>query len=410
MDKPRTTMKSLLSVCLLTVGLCAISHGHHINGHDNTSVAATKIYTNTAQFGLNMLHQISSASPGKNVFFSPLIISSALSVLSMGARSTTHTQILEGLTFNLTEIQEKEIHDGFHNLFSVLTNPTNKVKLDIGQALFVKDDQKPLQTFLDAVHASYEADVLSAKFQEPTEAEKQINEYVEKKTHGKIPQLVKGLDPDTAIVIVNYIFFKGNWEKPFDPEMTRERDFKVDDKTTVKVPMMQRMGWFHYYFDHELFCTVVRMQYNGTATSFFILPDAGKINELEKAISLDVLSKWAERVHRGTAHVHLPKFNISASHDLKGPLTNLGIADMFSDRADLSGITGQALKVSKVTHKAVLTIDERGTEAAAATAVEAIPMSLPPTIMFNEPFLMLIYDQVTNSTLFMGKIVNPTES
>ncbi|XP_062824497.1 alpha-1-antitrypsin isoform X2 [Anolis carolinensis] len=410
MDKPKTKMKSVLSVCLLTIGLCTITHGHHINGHDDTSVAAAKIYTNTAQFGLNLLEQISSASPGKNVFFSPLIISSALSLLSLGARSTTHTQILEGLTFNLTQIQEKDIHDGFHNLFSVLTNPDSKVKLDIGQALFVKDGQNLLQKFLDDVHASYEADVLSAKFQEPTEAEKQINEYVEKKTHGKIPQLVKGLDQNTVLVLVNYIFFKGNWEKPFDPEMTREGDFIVDDKTTVKVPMMQRMGWFHYYFDHELSCTVVQMHYNGNATAFFVLPDPGKMKELEKAISRDVLTKWSARVHRDTARVHLPKFNISTSCDLKGPLTNLGIAEMFSDNADLTGITGQALKVSKVTHKAVLTIDEIGTEAAAATAVEAIPMSLPPTIIFNGPFLFLVYDQVTNSTLFIGKIVNPTES
>lgn len=403
-------MNSAIYLCLLLVGLSTISYGHHLNGHDNSSIAALKIYTNTAQFGLNLYKQLSSASPDKNIFFSPLCISSILSLLSLGARSTTHTQILEGLSFNLTQIQEKEIHDGFHNLFSVITNPDNEVKLDIGQALFLKDDQKPQQKFLDDVHTFYEAEVLSANFQEPKEAEKQINEYVEKKTHGKIVELVQGLDPDTVMVIVNYIFFKGSWEKPFDPEMTTERDFFVDHETTVKVPMMHRMGWFHYYFDAELSCTVLQLDYNGTATAFFTLPEAGKSKEMDEAISIGVLTKWAERVHRGTANVYLPKFNISASYDLEEPLSKLGITDVFSDHADLSGITEQGLKVSKVTHKSVLSIDERGTEAAAATAVEAIPMSLPPTIEFNHPFHMLIYDKVTNTTLFIGKIVDPTKS
>ncbi|XP_042310806.1 alpha-1-antiproteinase 2-like [Sceloporus undulatus] len=208
-EKPVRRMNSAVYLCLLLVGLPTITYGHHLNGHDNSSIAALKIYTNTAQFGLNLYEQISSASPGKNIFFSPISISSLLAFLSLGARSTTHTQILEGLSFNLTRIQEKEIHDGFHNIFSVITNPDNAVKIDIGQALFLKDDQKPLQKFLDDVHAFYEAEMLSANFQEPKEAEKQINEYVEKKTHGKIVELVKGLDPTTVIVMVNYIFFKG---------------------------------------------------------------------------------------------------------------------------------------------------------------------------------------------------------
>ncbi|XP_042310795.1 alpha-1-antiproteinase-like [Sceloporus undulatus] len=219
----------------------------------------------------------------------------------------------------------------------------------------------------------------------------------------------QGSRSTTVIVMVNYIFFKGSWEKPFDPAMTTERDFFVDHETTVKVPMMHRLGWFHYYFDAELSCTVLQLDYNGTATAFFVLPEAGKSKELDKAISIGVLTKWAERVRRHTANVYLPKFNISASYDLEEPLSKMGITDIFSDHADLSGITGESLKVSKITHKAALTVDERGTEAAAATAVEIIPMSLPPTIEFNHPFHMLMYDEVTNSTLFIGKIVDPTK-
>uniref|UniRef100_A0A6J0VH69 Alpha-1-antiproteinase 2-like n=1 Tax=Pogona vitticeps TaxID=103695 RepID=A0A6J0VH69_9SAUR len=403
-------MNSAVYLCLILLGLCTTIQGHHLEGHDdNTSANALKIYTYTAQFAVTLYKELSAASPGKNVFFSPLSISAIFSLLSLGAKSTTHTQILEGLSFNLSAIQEKEIHQSFHDIFSVLTRRDSQIQLDIGQALFLKEDKKPLQKFLDDIHGFYDAEILPTKFQEPAEAEKQINDYVEKKTHGKIVKLVNSLQEDTELVLVNYMFFKGNWKKPFDPQQTTERDFFVDQEKTVKVPMMHRMGWFYYYFDPELSCTVLQLDYNGTATAFFVLPERGKEKELEQSLSTCVLNKWAVHVSRHTANVYIPKFNISTSYDLKEPLIKLGIRDVFSDHADLTGFTGQPLKVTKVNHKAVLTVDEKGTEAAAATAVEAMPMSLPPTLEFNHPFMVLLYNTVTNSTLFIGKIVDPTE-
>jgi len=317
--------------------------------------------------------------------------------------------MLKGLGFNLTHMQEEEIHQGFHELLNLLTHSDNEFKLDIGQGLFLKDDIQPLQTFLEKLKEFYEAEIQATKFQEPKEAEKQINAYIEEKTHGKIVQLVKDLDPETVFVLTNYIYFKGIWKTPFDPQFTNEADFFVDQNTTVKVQMMHRMGWFYYYIDEQLSCTVIEMSYNGTATTFFVLPDPGKEKELDEALSVDILKKWAKNIQRRTAHVSLPKFNISATYSLKEPLTQLGITDIFTDHADLSGITEQPLKLSKVTHKAVMTVDERGTEAAAATAVEAIPMSLPPEIAFNHPFVMLIFETVANATLFVAKIKNPAQ-
>jgi alpha-1-antitrypsin len=402
-------MNSAVYLCLILLGLCATIQGHHLESNENATEAALKIYTNTAQFAVSLFKEVSAVSPGKNIFFSPFCISAALSLLSLGAKSDTHTQILEGLSFNLAEIQEKEIHDGFHGAFSVLSRHDNQIQVDVGQALFLTEDQKPLQKFLDDVHAFYDAEILPANFQVPAEAEKQINDYTEKKTHGKIKQLVKDLDKDTELITVSYIYFKGNWKKPFDPEHTTERDFFVDNEKTVKVPMMHRMGWFYYYFDPELSCTVLQLDYNGTATAFFVLPGRGKEQELEQSLSTSTLNKWAVHVSRGTANVYLPKFNISTSYDLKEPLVKLGITDIFSDQADLTGFTGRCLKVSKITHKAELAVDERGTEAAAATAVEVIPMSLPPTLEYNHPFLFVLYHTTTNSTLFIGKIKDPTE-
>ncbi|KAJ7345137.1 hypothetical protein JRQ81_001087 [Phrynocephalus forsythii] len=294
----RRMNSAIIYLCLMFLGLCTTIQGHHLESHDNSTVAALHIYPNIAQFAVTLYNELSAATPGKNVFLSPLSVIATLSLLSMGAKSTTHTQILEALSFNLSEIQEKDIHEGFHNIFSLLMRRDSEIQLDIGQALFLKEDQKPLKKFLDDIHGFYDAEVLPTKFQEPVEAEKQINDYVEKKTHGKIVQLVKGLDRDTQLVLVNYISFKGSWKKPFDPTYTTERDFFVDQETTVKVQMMHQMGWFSYYFDPELSCTVLKLDYNGTATAFFVLPERGKEKELEQSLSRSTLNKWAVHVSR----------------------------------------------------------------------------------------------------------------
>uniref|UniRef100_A0A8C0J2Y7 Serpin domain-containing protein n=1 Tax=Chelonoidis abingdonii TaxID=106734 RepID=A0A8C0J2Y7_CHEAB len=369
-----------------------------------------KLAPSNADFAFRLYKQITSEAPKKNIFFSPISISTAFAMLALGAKSATLTQILEGLAFNLTELQEKEIHDGFHNLIHILNHPDSQLQLDMGNALFLKEKLKTLEKFLADAKNLYEGEAFSINFKNTAEAQKHINDYVEKKTHGKIVELVKDLDPETAMILVSYIFFKGKWEKPFLPEDTKERDFFVDEETIVKVPMMHRMGRFDLHFDTELSCTVVQLYYNGSATAFFILPNKGKMKQVEDALWKETVSRWSNALHLSSANLYIPKFSISATYDLKNHLTKMGITDVFTKQADLSGITGEPeLQVSRVVHKAVLNIDERGTEASAATAVEIMPMSVPLNIEFNSPFLVMIFDRTTNSTLFIGKINNPAE-
>ncbi|KAM7164695.1 alpha-1-antitrypsin-like [Macrochelys suwanniensis] len=422
-------MKPALYLCLLFAGLHAVAHCDHLpdhhNGHDHHKDTVheehhkehhhvgdcLKLVPSNADFAFRLYKQIASEAPKKNIFFSPVSISTAFAMLALGAKSATLTQILEGLAFNLTELQEKEIHDGFHNLIHMLNHPDSELQLDLGNALFLKEKLKALEKFLADVKNLYEAEAFSINFRNTAEAQKQINDYVEKKTHGKIVELVKDLDPETAMILVSYIFFKGKWEKPFMPEDTKERDFFVDEETIVKVPMMRRMGRFDFYFDAELSCTVVQLFYSGSAAAFFILPNKGKMKQVEDALWKETVSRWSTSFHRSSANLYIPKFSISATYELKNHLIKMGITDVFTKQADLSGITGDPeLQVSRVVHKAVLKIDERGTEAAAATGIEIMPMSVPLAIEFNSPFMVMIFDRTTNSTLFLGKINNPAES
>ncbi|EPQ01461.1 Alpha-1-antitrypsin [Myotis brandtii] len=346
--------------------------------HDHES-ASHKIAPNLADFAFSLYRQVAHQSNTTNIFFSPVSIATAFAMLSLGAKGDTHTQILEGLDFNLTERAEADIHRGFENLLHTLNQPDNQLQLNTGNGLFIDDSVKLVDKFLEDVKKMYHSKAFSVNFKHSEEAKKQINDFVEKGTQGKIVDLVQELDKDTVLALVNYIFFKGKWVEPFNANDTTEEDFHVDEATTVKVPMMKRLGRYNLHHCDKLSSWVLLMDYVGNATAFFILPDEGKLRHMENLLTKEDLSKALKEKH-------------------------------YSNGAELSGISeGVPLKLSKAVHKAVLTLDEKGTEAAGATLLGIIPMSLPQTIEFNRPFVVVIYDTVTKAPLFVGKVVNPTQ-
>uniref|UniRef100_A0A7M4EPF2 Serpin domain-containing protein n=1 Tax=Crocodylus porosus TaxID=8502 RepID=A0A7M4EPF2_CROPO len=214
-------MKSTLSLCLLFVGYCILCQEElnppeeHFQAEGNVTgenMLCHKIAPSNADFAFRFYRQASSEAAGKNVFFSPLSISAAFAMLARGAKSATRNQILEALTFNLTEIEEQEIHDGFHHLIQLLNSPDSEVQLSMGNALFVDVHLNLLQKFVDDVKKFYDSKVFASNFEDPehlAKAKKQINDYIMNKTQGKITNLVKDLNQDTLLVLVNYIFFKG---------------------------------------------------------------------------------------------------------------------------------------------------------------------------------------------------------
>ncbi|XP_050753867.1 alpha-1-antitrypsin-like [Gymnogyps californianus] len=344
------------------------------------------------QEGPSPHRQATTQEPGKNVFFSPVSISTAFALLAPGSRDTSQAQVLEGLAFNLTNIQEEEIHDGFRHLLLLLNRPGSQVQLCMGNALFMEKHLKPLKTFLKDIKKLYKGKVVSSYFQNSTKAKKEVNDHIKNKTHGNIKQILKDLDPNTVMG-------------------THKDYFHVNAKTSAEV-MMTRDGFCKTYSDRKLSCEVVQIPYKGDVAALFILPNEGKMKQLEDALTKDTVSKWEKSLERWRIEVYIPKLLISGTYDLKKMFMNLGVTTgVFSDQADLSGISGKAdVKVSKAAHKALLKIHENVTEAAAVTGRDLLPHSVPPVVKFSCPFLLLIVDQYTQSILFMGKIVNPTEN
>ncbi|XP_009688044.2 alpha-1-antitrypsin-like [Struthio camelus] len=420
-------MKASLPLCLLVAALhptiCSLPQPRHHNGEHKVTYPQEqrphgedpggsyhRIVPSNADFAFRFYRQATTEAPSRNVFFSPVSISVGFALLALGSRSATQTQVLEGLAFNLTEIREEEIHNGFRHLLLALNRPDSQTQLSMGSALFMDKHLKPLKKFLKDSKKLYKAKVISSNFQNSTEAESEINDYIKNKTHGKVNQTVEDLDPDILMVLVNYIYFKAYWENPFNIKGTHKDYFYVNEKTSVEVEMMSRDGFYKSYSDRKLSCEVVQIPYKGDVAALFILPNKGKMKRLEDALTKDTVSKWEKSLERRRIEVYIPKLSLYGTYDLKKMFRNLGVTDVFSDHADLSGIIGESdLKVSKAAHKALLNIHENGTEAAGSTYAEFIPHSVPPVVKFNRPFLLLVVDQYTQSILFMGKIINPTE-
>ncbi|XP_014739977.1 PREDICTED: alpha-1-antitrypsin-like [Sturnus vulgaris] len=431
-------MKPTFSSCLLLVGLYTVALCHqrpryrnrqgdakgtyypeHSSHWEEASSLKNKTFVklvfSNADFAFSFYKMVTSEAKDKNIFFSPISISASFAMLALGAKAVTLTQILEGLAFNLKKTREQEIHEGFCQLIHMLNRSNSEFQLSLGSAVFIEETLKPLQKFLDDVKSFYESEVFSTDFNNSVGAESQINSYIEEKTNGKIVKLVENLDPLTAMVLINYVFFKAHWEKPFSTALTKQEDFFVDQKTSIKVDMMYRKGYYRNYFDEDLSCWLVQIPYNGNVAALFVLPDEGKMKQVEDALLKRTVTKWEKSLQDRKIHLHIPKFSISGTYDVKKIVQQMGMVNLFTEQADLSGITEEpGLMVSKVIHRAMLNVHENGTEAAGATVKEITWRSgdfpRPPRVRFNRPFLLMILDKFTHTVLFIGKIVNPQKN
>ncbi|NXD10145.1 A1AT2 antiproteinase, partial [Nothocercus nigrocapillus] len=385
--------------------------GDHSQG-EGENLSHLKIAPGNAEFAFRFYKEVAAEGGDKNIFFSPLSISVAFAMLSLGARAATRHELHKGLAFNMTAMEEQEVHEGFQHLLQLLNDPHREVQLSMGNALFVDNELKLLQKFLDDVTNFYDSEAISSNFQNISEAKKKINDYIERKTHGKFVDFLKSLDSDTVMVLVNYIFFKGYWEQPFSRLLTSDADFFIDAKKSVKVKMMHRSKVYNVHRDEKLSSWAVEIPYKGNVAALFVLPDEGAMKQVEDALLKETVSNWAKSLESRKIRLYLPKFSIAGCYDVKNLLKKMGVTEVFSDQANLSGMTESTrLKVSTAMHKAMVDVNENGTEAAAVTVVEIMPMSLqippPPVIKFNRPFLMIIFDKTTYSVLFLGKVMNP---
>ena len=378
----------------------------------------SKIAEASNTFALELYQSLQPGFQGENLFYSPMSISTALAMTHMGSRGDTAHQMTKVLRFNMLE--EQKLHQAFRELNTLLYDPTRSYVLKSANRLFGQKGHSFLPDFLDGTQSHYGARLEAVDFAQETEAARQIiNSWVEEQTEQKITNLLPegSLNSLVSLVLVNAIYFKGDWASKFDATATQEEPFHVSAAKTVETPMMhQKPVKYNFAYDRKYKCKLLDLPYKGDHLSMvLLLPDElDGLAKIEGTLDIDVLNKMMSQMREVKVRVSLPKFKFSQSFNLHETLSAMGIEDLFiGGKADLSGVNGMKdLYVSKVIHKAFIDVNEEGSEAAAASAVTMMKRSLDisPEFRADHPFLFLIRDNDTGAILFMGRLMKPASN
>lgn len=382
-----------------------------LGANDNPALVAG----NTA-FALDLYARLKSADG--NLFFSPNSISTCLAMTYAGARGSTATQMARTLHF---DTNQNQLAASFGELQRQLSKVEKKkgLELNVANGLWAQKDHPFLPGFLDEATQTYQANLVQLDFRIQAEpAREAINDWVSKKTRGKITDLLQlgVVNQATRLVLVNAIYFKGQWTRQFKQRDTANAPFSVTAQRKVQAPLMNLTAEFKYAEVEGL--QLLELPYVGDDLSMVVLlPRATDgLASLEGLLNGPTLDRWLAQARNQKVNVFLPKFKLTAQFSLAQTLVGMGMTEAFSPSADFSGMDGaRDLCLSAVVHKAFVDVNEEGTEAAAATGTVMRSMAvfrpLPiPVFRADHPFLFLIRDTHSGSILFLGRVVDPSRA
>ncbi len=407
-------MRSLKITALLMLTCCL---SFHAGAPEDTSDKVQWIADQNRLSAFSFYRNIAQGESG-NVFFSPFSISTALAMTYAGARRNTAEEMSKALSF---APGSPEFHEAY-GLYTqaLIPGSADSVQFRVANRLWAERDYEFLEEFLSLLSEAYESDVERLDFRRDPEAGRlRINDWVAAQTEQKILNLLPygSVDNDTRLVLSNAIYFKGDWKHAFDEALTQKRAFFPEGGGKSMHDFMQQRNHFQYMERDS--SQWIRLPYEGGKHSLVIaMPYEGygieRFGESLEASALDGIYK--ARHHE--VKLAMPSFELTQSLSLKKVLQKMGMRESFSERANFSGMSSRAdLAISDVIHKAFVEVNEKGTEAAAATAVimmqtSSVQVQKPKIKYFtaNRPFLFFIMDDSTRSVLFMGRMSDPALS
>lgn len=366
-------------------------------------------------FGLNLLKKLSEIND-ENVFISPFSISSALGMLFLGTKEKTAQEFRQVLGYESSLLNDVQVRQEFKNLLErVLERKESKsYELDVANGVITQDKYPILDLYKSEAQKYFNASIYSTDFaKHGNDAMQMINDWVKKQTHEKIDRLLsEPLDPSVILVLLNAIYFKGTWKIQFNKEITREENFFGYGEKAFRVPLMHVSEKFNYTHVSELNGQLLELPYASNDISMYILLPYEKegLKQIKKSLNSNYLDEAIGRMYETEVEVAIPKFKFSTEYHLIPQLQSLGIQQVFSPKADLSGIDGHKdLYVSDVIHKAIIEVNEEGSEAAAVTGViisrhgpSVGPMI--PLFRADHPFAFFIRDNRNGLILFEGHV------
>ncbi|XP_037790777.1 leukocyte elastase inhibitor-like [Penaeus monodon] len=395
-------MKTVLLVSAL--GLWAGVASQCLSRNDNQVPPSQPDLNHILPFSIGLFKEVVSSSG--NFFFSPYSIWTALVLTYFGAETRTKTQMEQVL--QLTNKEEtfalyRALNDGSHeNNENYTLNTANRIFIKEGFSI------RP------CIQQVLPRELQRLNFSMPAVAAEFINSFVKNATEGKIQQAVNpGFLSRVRMLIVNAIYFKGLWEHQFRVADTSKAEFFTTPTQVSMVDMMTQRAYFRNGVSEELDADVVELPYRGGAASLFVLlprdrRTGDELDRMLQRLTPAALASAVENLESSERILNLPKFKFEKglSSELKEALIRMGIRDAFYDEADLSSF-GKTIVVTEVAHKAVIEVNEEGSEAAAVTVVGIDIRVAPPLVNCNRPFLFFIRDNVVNNILFIGVFREP---
>lgn len=372
-------------------------------------MATRELNDSLLDFSIDLYKQLASTNnSSENIVFSPFSISAALYMALAGARNVTAKQLADVLHVN-----GDEVHQNFFSFRSKLTGLAPGVKLRVANRMCTDETLPVLDSYGALIRDSYGATLETVDFKNDFEnVRRRINAWVEQVTETKIRDLLPrgSVNSLTKMILVNAVYFKGLWECQFEPALTERSDFHLDKRNTTKVDMMYKEDDYKMGHDNDLAVTALEIPYkSGKASMVILLPDDieglaqleerltfAKMSHLLKCLTLDI-----------DVQLGIPKFTLEQTVNLKQTLYAMGIEDFFTEAADLKGIFEKYnVPVSEVFHKTFVEVNEEGTEAASATALDMCDCAALDQTLFivNRPFMFFILSYDPKAVLFMGSV------
>ena len=419
MNKKQTTAETFLYVmCLISLLVCtgcnnlsALLPDDAENEPEPVTIDTNLVTANT-RFGFDLFNEIRRTEEDKNIFISPLSVSIALAMTLNGASGDTEQAVTN--TLQLQALDADSINVGYAALQGALQTSDPKVVLTIANSLWARQGVPFKQDFLQRNTEYFGAEISTLDFMDPNTLTT-INQWVDTNTNGKIPKILDEINSDLVLFLINAIYFKGSWQIEFDPAHTRDGTFYLATGAEKQVPLMTRSGDYAYYENYDEMFQAISLPYgDGRMSMYIFLPyRESDLNTFLANLNSENWENWIAEFHKQEVSLSMPKFKLEYEKTLNNPLQSLGMAIAFSPTgADFSRMAdlemfGKNLYIGEVLHKAVVEVNEEGSEAAAVTSIGIRATSLPPQFIANRPFFFAIRDNETKTILFMGTVVDP---
>jgi serine protease inhibitor len=360
----------------------------------------------TNEFALDVFKRINEAGAGGDVFFSPLSLHMALGMVLNGANGQTRTEMQQVL--RLSDVTLPEANNTYRQLLAGLPAIDRRNDLRVANSVWYRSGFAVAPAFTGTLRESFGAQAMGLDFSSPS-ALAAINGWASNNTNGLIPKVLDELKPEEVLMLLNAVYFKGNWTKQFDAARTIDAPFTLASGSKKQVRMMRMETDLRRTF-RENYVAFELPYGSGETVMTVLLPNAN--TTADRLLAALTPTEWAQlqsTMATSKLDIGLPKFSLRTEANLKSILSQMGMPTAFTDRADFTGINAQGgLLLTQVKQNAFVTVDEKGTEAAAVTNIGVGVTSVPVPYLCDRPFLVVIHEKTSGTLLFLGKIANPS--